>query len=63
MSLQRFTMGHMPGFARVVHGTLTVQRFPGVVHGTMTPLAPCRLGCITMPLPTHPSNAHFPQHS
>jgi hypothetical protein len=41
MSLQRFTMGHMLGLARVVHSTIAMLRFPGVVHGTMTPHAPC----------------------
>jgi hypothetical protein len=27
MSLQRFTMGHMPSFAKVVHSTTTLLRF------------------------------------
>jgi hypothetical protein len=31
MSLQRFTMGRMPGFAKVVHGTIAMLKFPGVV--------------------------------
>jgi hypothetical protein len=35
MPLQRFTMGHMPGFAKVVRGIIALLRFPGVVHGTM----------------------------
>jgi hypothetical protein len=60
MLLQRFTMGHMPGLAKVVRGTITMLRFPGVVHGTTTPLAPCGLERRTMKLPTHPSKAHFP---
>jgi hypothetical protein len=34
-------MGHMLGLAKVVHGTITMLMFPGVVGGTMTPLAPC----------------------
>jgi hypothetical protein len=62
MSLQRFTIGHMPDFAKVVRGTIAMARFPEVVHCTTAPLAPCRLGRITMPLPTHLSKAHFPQH-
>jgi hypothetical protein len=55
-------MGHMSGFASIVCGTVAMLRFLGVVHGTTTPLALCRVGRITMPLPTHPSKAHFPQH-
>jgi hypothetical protein len=31
MPLQRFTMSHMPGFAKVVHSTIALLRFPGVV--------------------------------
>jgi hypothetical protein len=62
MPLQMFTMGHMPGFARVLRGTLTMLRFPRVVHGTTAPLALCRLEKITMSIPTHLSKAHFPQH-
>jgi hypothetical protein len=31
MQLQMFTMGHMPVLARVVHGTIAMLRFPGVV--------------------------------
>jgi hypothetical protein len=41
ISLQRFTMGRMPGLAKVVHGTIEMLRFPEVVRGTTTPLAPC----------------------
>jgi hypothetical protein len=41
MSLQRLTMGHMPGLAKVVHGTIAMIRFPSVVRGTTAPLAPC----------------------
>jgi hypothetical protein len=31
MSLQRFTMGRMPGLAKVVRKTIAMLRFPGVV--------------------------------
>jgi hypothetical protein len=62
MSLQRFTMGRMPGLAKVVHGTIAMLRFPLVVRGTTTPLAPCGPVRMIMPLPTHPSKAHFPHH-
>jgi hypothetical protein len=31
MSLQRFTMRRMPGLAKVVHGTIVMLVFPGVV--------------------------------
>jgi hypothetical protein len=55
-------MGHMLTFARVVHGTVAMLKFPGVVHDTTTPLAPCRVGQITMTLPNHASKTHFPQH-
>jgi hypothetical protein len=41
MSLQRFTRARMPGLAKVVRGTIAMQRFLGVVHSTMTPFAPC----------------------
>jgi hypothetical protein len=44
MSLQRFTMDCMPGFAKMVRSTVAMLRFPGVVRDTTTPLAPCRLG-------------------
>jgi hypothetical protein len=44
MSLQKFTMGHMSGLTKVVHSTIEMLRFPKVVRGTTTPLAPCRLG-------------------
>jgi hypothetical protein len=55
-------MGRMLGLAKVVHGTIAMLRFPEVVHGTTAPLAPCGLERMTMPLPTHPSKAHLPQH-
>jgi hypothetical protein len=60
MLLQRFTMGRMPGLAKVVHDTIAMLRFPGVVCGTTTPLAPCGPERMTMPLSTHLSKAHFP---
>jgi hypothetical protein len=31
MSLQRFTISRMPGFAKVVHSTIALLRFSGVV--------------------------------
>jgi hypothetical protein len=62
MSLQRFTMGHMPSLAKVVHGTIAILRFPRVVRGTMAPLEQCGHERMTVPLPTHPSKAHFSQH-
>jgi hypothetical protein len=62
MSLQRFTMDRMPGLAKVVRGTIAMLRFSGVVRGTTAPLAPCELRRVTMPILTHLSKAHFPQH-
>jgi hypothetical protein len=50
MSLQRFTMGRMPGLAKVVRGTITILRIPVVVRGTTTPLAPCEPRRETMPI-------------
>jgi hypothetical protein len=41
MPLQRFTMGRMPGLAKVVHGIIAMLKFSGIVHGTTAPLAPC----------------------
>jgi hypothetical protein len=41
MPLQRFTMDRMPGLAKVVHGTIAMLKFSGIVHGTTAPLAPC----------------------
>jgi hypothetical protein len=43
-------MGRMPGSAKVVHGTIAMLRFPGVVRGTMAPLAPCQPRRVTMPI-------------
>jgi hypothetical protein len=31
MSLQRFTISHMPSFAKVVRNTIALLRFPGVI--------------------------------
>jgi hypothetical protein len=62
MPLQRFTMGPMPGLAKVVRGTIAMLRFPGVVRGTTAPLAKCGPERMTMPRLTHPSKVHFPQH-
>jgi hypothetical protein len=55
-------MGHMPDLTKVVRGTIAMLMFYRVVCGTMTPLAPCGPERMTMPLPTNPSKAHFPQH-
>jgi hypothetical protein len=52
MSLQRFTMGHMPGLAKVVCDTIAMLRIPRVVCGTMAPLAPCEPRRVTTPI-TH----------
>jgi hypothetical protein len=62
MSLQRFTMGRMPGLAKVVGGTRAMLRFLEVVCGTTAPLTPCEYERMTMPLPTHLSKVHFSQH-
>jgi hypothetical protein len=43
-------MGRMPGLAKVVCGTIVMIRFPGVVHGTIAPLAPCESRRVTMPI-------------
>jgi hypothetical protein len=50
MSIQRFTMGHMPGLAKVVRGTIAMLRFPRVVRGTTAPLAPCEPRRVTTPI-------------
>jgi hypothetical protein len=62
MPLQRFTMGHMPGLAKAVHNTIALLRFPEVVCNTTTPLAPCELGRVTMPI-THSSEQDTPPTS
>jgi hypothetical protein len=48
MLLQRFTMGHMLGLAKEVRGTIAMLKFPGVLRGTMAPLAPCKPRQVTM---------------
>jgi hypothetical protein len=50
MSLERFTMGHMPGLAKLVRGTIAMLRSPEEVHGSTTPLAPCEPGKVTTPI-------------
>jgi hypothetical protein len=40
-------MGCMPGLAKVVRDTIAMLRFPRVVRGTMTPLAPCEPSRVT----------------
>jgi hypothetical protein len=60
MPLQRFTMGRMSGLAKLVHGTIAMLRFSGVVRCTTDPLALSGLERMTMPLSTHPNKAHFP---
>jgi hypothetical protein len=48
MRLQRFTMDRMPGLAKVVHGTIAMLRFPGVVRDTTASPAPCGPERMTM---------------
>jgi hypothetical protein len=43
-------MGCMPGLAKVVRSTIAMLRFPRVVRGTMTPLAPCEPRRVTTPI-------------
>jgi hypothetical protein len=50
MPLQRFAMGHMPGLAKVIRGTIAMLRFPGLVRGTTVPLAPCEPRQVTTPI-------------
>jgi hypothetical protein len=50
MPLQRFTMGRMPGLAKVVRGSIAMLRFPEVVCNTTTPLAPCEPRRVTTPI-------------
>jgi hypothetical protein len=63
MPLQRFTVGHMPGLAKVVCGTIAMLRFPGVVHGTPAPLAPCEPRRVTMPISPSSEQGTFPTPS
>jgi hypothetical protein len=44
MSLQRFTMGRMPGLAKVVCNTISLLRFPEVVAVPQPLLHRVRLG-------------------
>jgi hypothetical protein len=60
MLLQRFTIGRMSGLAMIVRGTIAMLRFLGAVRGTTAVLPLCGPKRISMPLPTHPSKAHFP---
>jgi hypothetical protein len=53
-------MGHIPGLAKVVRGTITLLRFHEVVRSITAPLAPCGSEQMTMPLPTNLSKAHSP---
>jgi hypothetical protein len=41
MPLLWFTMGRMSGLTKVVRDTIVMLRIPGVVRGTMAPLAMC----------------------
>jgi hypothetical protein len=50
MPLQRFTIGRMPGLAKVVSGTTVMLRFSGVIRGTMALLAPCEPRRVTTPI-------------
>jgi hypothetical protein len=50
MLLQMFTMGCMLGLAKVVRGTIAMLRFPRVVRGTTTPLAPCEPRRVSTPI-------------
>jgi hypothetical protein len=62
MSLQRFTMGRMPGLAKVVRSTIALLRFPRVVMVPQPLLHHVSLGEYLRQFPTHPSKAHFPQY-
>jgi hypothetical protein len=50
MLLQRFAMGRMSGLAKLVCGTIAMLRFPRVVCGTTTPLAPCEPRRVNTPI-------------
>jgi hypothetical protein len=50
MLLQRFTIGRMPGLAKVVRGTIAMLRFLEIVCGTTAPLAPCEPRRVTTPI-------------
>jgi hypothetical protein len=40
-------MGHMSGLAKILRGNIAMLRFSRIVHGTMTPLAPCEPSRVT----------------
>jgi hypothetical protein len=61
MPIQRFTMGRMPGLAKVVRSTIAMLRFPKVVTVQRPLLNRVSLGEELRQIPTHPSKAHFPQ--
>jgi hypothetical protein len=63
MPLQRFTMYRMPGLAKVVCGTIAMLRFPGVVRGTTTPLAPCEPRRVTTPISQSSKQGTLPTES
>jgi hypothetical protein len=50
MPLQRFTVGCMPGLAKVVCSTIPLLRFPRVVHSATAPLALCEPMQVTTPI-------------
>jgi hypothetical protein len=50
MLLERFTIGRMPSFAKVVRGTIAMLRFPRVVCSTTAPLAPGEPRGLTTPI-------------
>jgi hypothetical protein len=41
-------MGRMPGLAKIVHSTMAMLKFSGVVRGTTALLAPGELSRVTM---------------
>jgi hypothetical protein len=55
--------GHMPGLAKVVQSTIALLRFPRVVVVPRPLLQRVSLGKKLHQIPTHPSQAQFPQHS
>jgi hypothetical protein len=50
MPLQRFTICHMSGLAKIVRVTIAMLRIPRLVHGTTAPLAPCESRRVTTPI-------------
>jgi hypothetical protein len=52
MPLQRFTMGRMPGLAKVVRSTIAMLRFPRVVRCT-TVLTASLISKQVVPYQTH----------